>query len=87
MVGAVLEGSVLLGANAKRLNRDGPSGHRIEIALRESGRVGWSSGLRPIGIEAVGAGERPVFVVEGAVLVEDHENVFDLLTQCLDVFL
>ena len=87
MVGRVLECRVLLRADAKRLNRDGLAGICVDIGLREARRVGGRARIFSIGIEAVDARESAVFVVERAVLVEDHEHIFHLLPQRLDVLL
>src|SRR5262249_26244218 len=85
MDGRVLERRVLLWADAKRLNRDGLTRIRVDVSLSEAGRVGGRARIFSVGIEAVDAGKRPIFVVERAVLVEDHEYVFDFLPQHRDV--
>ena len=80
MVGRVLDRRVLLGPDAERLDRYRLAGVRIEVALREAWRVGGRARILPVGIEAVDARKRAVFVVERAILVEDDEDVFDLLS-------
>ena len=87
MVGRILESRVLLRADAKRLNRDGLAGVCVDIGLREARRVGGRARIFSIGIEPVDARESPVFMVERAVLVEDHEHIFDFSPQRLDVLL
>ena len=87
MIGRILECRVLLRADAKRLNRDSLAGICVDIGLREARRVGGRARIFSIGIEPVDARESPVFVVERAVLVEDHEHIFDFSPQRLDVLL
>jgi hypothetical protein len=85
MVGGVLDGRVLLGTDPEWLNGDCLAGVRIEVAFHEPRRIGGRARILPIGIEAVDAGQRAVFVVERAILVEDNEYVFDLLSKRRDV--
>ena len=87
MIGQILEGRVLLRADAKRLNRDSLAGICVDVGLREARRVGGRARIFSIGIEPVDARESPVFVVERAVLVEDHEHIFHFSPQRLDVLL
>jgi hypothetical protein len=85
MVGGVLDRRVLLGTDPEWLDEDSLAGVRIEVAFREPRRVGRRARILPVGIEAVDAWKRAVFVVERAVLVEDDEYVFDLLSERGDV--
>jgi hypothetical protein len=87
MIGRVLEGGVLLGSDAKRLNFDRLAGEIVGVDLRETRRVGGGTRIFSVGIEPVDARERSVFVVERPVLVEDHEDVLDPLPQRFDVLL
>ena len=72
-------------ANAKRLNGDGLAGVRIKIALDESRRAARRARGLAVGIDPVDARKRTVFVVERAVLVEDHEYIFYFLSQGFDL--
>src|SRR5208282_4630818 len=47
MVGRVLEGRILLGADPERLDGDGLSGVRVEIGLDEARRVGGTARILP----------------------------------------
>ena len=80
MVGGVLDRRVLLGTDAEWLNGDSLAGVRIEVAFRESRRLGGRARILPVGIEAIDARKRAVFMVERTVLIEDNEDVFDLLS-------
>jgi hypothetical protein len=70
MVGRVLDRRVLLGADAKRLDGDRLAGVCIEVALREPWRVDGAARILSVRIDSVDAGQRAIFVVERAVLVE-----------------
>jgi hypothetical protein len=86
MVGRVLDRRVLLGADSERLDRHRLAGVFVEVALGEPWRVGGRPRSLAIGIDAVDAGKRAIFVIERAVLIEDDEHVFDLLSQRGDLF-
>jgi hypothetical protein len=83
MVDAVMEGRILLRPDLERLHRHGGPAE-VRVGLGEAGRIGGRARLMAVGIDAVDAGESAVFVVERAVLVEDHEDVFHLLAQAAD---
>ena len=85
MVGGVLDRRVLLGTDTERLNGDCLAGVRIEVAFRESWRIGGRARVLAVGIDSVDAGKRAIFMIERAVLIEDDEDVFDFLSQRRDV--
>ena len=83
VVDAVRIGGVLLWPDAEGLRGAGLA-LPVGVALEEARSGGGVAGLQAIRIEAVHAGERAEFVVEGMVLVEDNEDVADLLAQRRD---